>query len=40
MLLVFNDKLEEISLEEGELAAGVEIEERIIARLVQIFEHI
>ena len=36
VLFVFNDELEEVKLSEEELNAGVEIEEKIITRLIQL----
>ena len=36
VLFVFNDELEEVKLSEEELNAGMEIEEKIIARLIQL----
>jgi len=36
VLFVFNDELEEVKLSEEELNAGVEIEEKIISRLIQL----
>ena len=36
MLFVFNDELEEVKLSEEESNAGVEIEEKIITRLIQL----
>ena len=36
MLLVFKDDIEEVRLSDTELEAGVEIEEKIISRLIEI----
>ena len=40
VLLVFKDKIEEVRLSEAELEMGVEIEEKIISRLIEIVQQL
>ena len=40
VLLVFKDEMEEVRLSEAELETGLEIEEKIIARLIQIVQQL
>ena len=40
VLLVFKDEMEEVRLSDAELEAGVEIEEKIISRLIEIIRQL
>ena len=40
VLLVFKDEMEEVRLTDAEMEAGVEIEEKIISRLIEIVQQL
>lgn len=40
VLLVFKDEMEEVRLTDAEMETGVEIEEKIISRLIEIVQQL